>query len=287
MRGLKVLSRLLPLVAIAALAGTLQLACGSAAGNEADTMESSTGSPPPTYPDGGGEFKIPIGQKDVGPLSDDLLQACGMGMCTPGGDPVECATAGSTMLQDSGPQQVFCQIVPIDTHLESRCLPVGQQGETQPCKTSADCAAGLGCVGDPAGGVCRKYCCGDPEQMCPKDTYCARELLAGYLPPSLIAEIPACIPATQCQLLDDSTCPAGRTCSIVRADGTTSCTEPGQGTLGQDCPCAAGFVCIHSTSQCKQLCHLGHDDECTLGAKCLGGSASYPEGFGVCVGESG
>ena len=99
--------------------------------------------------------------------------------------------------------------------------------------------------------------------------------------------IPVCAPTTNCQLLDDGSCPSGLTCSIVRASGTTSCVSPGPGQLGDECPCAAGFVCAKLTGQCKKLCHLGQDEvDCPNGGTCQGGSQGYPDGIGICVGGS-
>jgi hypothetical protein len=99
--------------------------------------------------------------------------------------------------------------------------------------------------------------------------------------------VPVCVPTTNCQLLDDGSCPDGQTCSIVRASGTTSCVDPGQGQLGQACPCAAGLVCAKLTNLCKKLCHIGQDEvDCPNGGTCQGGSMGYPDGIGICVGGS-
>ena len=66
--------------------------------------------------------------------------------------------------------------------------------------------------------------------------------------------IPVCIPVNTCQLLHDDTCLNGQTCAIVRADGTTSCVEPGLGHDGDPCSCAAGFTCSKITNTCLKLC---------------------------------
>jgi len=83
-------------------------------------------------------------------------------------------------------------------------------------------------------------------------------------------------------LLDDSTCPEGETCTIVRVDGTTSCVTPGSGELGQPCPCAAGYVCSTGANQCLKLCKIAEPD-CPANHTCQGGSTGYPEGFGICI----
>ncbi len=166
------------------------------------------------------------------------------------------------------------------------CNPeVGQAVDSDPCLSAADCGPGLGCV---APGVCRPYCC-DALEDCPADTYCAPVAVAeGDLPNNgtIAPEIPVCIPATQCTLLEDSTCPEGMTCTIVRQDGTTSCVDPGDGGAGEPCPCEAGHVCSTGKNSCHQLCHIGQQDDCPEGSSCFGGASSYPDGFGVCVESS-
>jgi hypothetical protein len=182
-----------------------------------------------------------------------------------------------------------CSLVPADGVVVGSCGPNGDGEAGQPCNSAADCAAGLGCVTAPdggaaAGGVCRPYCCQDVE-ACPEKTFCSPLPMAEDTVNSPRLAIPVCAPATNCQLLDDLSCPEGLTCSIVRADGTTTCVAPGAGVLGEHCPCAAGFVCAKLTDECKKLCHLGQDEvDCPNGGTCQGGSQGYPDGIGLCVG---
>jgi len=137
-----------------------------------------------------------------------------------------------------------------------------------------------------APGVCRPYCCGDLE-ACPSDTYCApTEIAEGDVAATVDPPpIPVCVPAVNCTLLDDTSCPPEQTCTIVRQDGTTSCINPGSGKLADPCPCAAGFVCSTAINECKQLCHIGATDECPDGFSCQGGADNYPDGFGICVAQ--
>ncbi len=95
--------------------------------------------------------------------------------------------------------------------------------------------------------------------------------------------IPVCMGVTPCQLLTKSACPTDKTCSIVRADGTTSCVDTGSGQFCQACPCAAGFTCS-ATGVCQKLCLTSsQNNDCGLG-KCQGGSNNLPTGIGLCVG---
>jgi hypothetical protein len=165
------------------------------------------------------------------------------------------------------------------------CLEAGEGTKGASCLTSADCGPGLGCVQEEGQNVCRPYCCGSLED-CPASTYCTLQPLSlGDLPPDMdeAPAIPVCSPTTTCTLLDDNTCDAGMTCTIVRVDGTTSCVTPGDGGAGQPCPCAAGHVCNTAKGECLQLCEVGGNSECPSNYTCQSGGQIYPAGFGVCV----
>jgi hypothetical protein len=96
-------------------------------------------------------------------------------------------------------------------------------------------------------------------------------------------DIPVCVAISPCQALTDGACPADQTCSIVRADGTTSCVPKGTGQFCEACPCAAGFTCS-AIGVCQKLCHTGQPNgECGAGT-CQGGSMNLPTGIGLCVG---
>ena len=142
----------------------------------------------------------------------------------------------------------------------------------------ADCGVGLACVATASSGLCRPYCCGQVEE-CPIDTYCAPTAMA-----ESAIEIPVCLPAYKCKVLDEATCPTGQTCTIVRDDGTTSCVEVGEGVRGDACPCAPGHVCSKFTNTCLKLCHIGNDAEDCGAGSCQGGVMAYPEGIGICAG---
>ncbi|WP_437277304.1 hypothetical protein WME90_39635 [Sorangium sp. So ce375] len=266
-------------------------------GGGGDYWSSGSGGTPPMASGGaGGAGGVPV-TEDVNipaaPEAQDpytrFAHLCGDG-CTPGGDPIECSSDGGDGAGAGlpGAQTLRCQLVLDDGDVIPSCRPVGRYEAGGPCHSSADCAAGLGCVAaDGGGGVCRQYCCGNVEG-CAAGTYCderpmAESAVAGCAP----VPIPVCVPAMNCELLNDSVCPEGLTCTIVREDGTTSCVVPGEGRADERCPCAPGFVCSMLTNQCKQLCRIdSRAQDCGAGAKCQGGSAIYPAGFGVCVSTS-
>lgn len=164
------------------------------------------------------------------------------------------------------------------------CKVVGTSLDNQPCNSTADCAAGLGCVKTAGSGVCRHYCCGKLEE-CDKGTYCfpVSSFDSGNAGP----HIPVCLPASNCQLLNDATCESGLTCVIVRDDGTTTCLEPGPGHRGDPCAgtlgCAPGFYCSDQQA-CAKLCHTDQPGECDAPGVCQGGMQGFPSNIGICAG---
>jgi hypothetical protein len=158
------------------------------------------------------------------------------------------------------------------------CVAPGMQMNGGPCITSADCAADHGCVNEEGNGVCRQYCCGALED-CPLEvTFCDLRSLFDSTP-----SVPVCALVDDCTLLDATSCDNGKTCTIVRQDGTTSCVTPGTGMHGDPCPCAADHVCATGLNQCLRLCHTDGNDCPPEAPKCQGGATIYPPGFGVCV----
>jgi hypothetical protein len=93
-------------------------------------------------------------------------------------------------------------------------------------------------------------------------------------------------PASGCQLLDPSACPATETCAVVRDTGTTSCIAVGAAKAGDECEtdhCGAGLVCLGTTGarRCYQLCHTANTstsgNECAATQQCKGGLPLFPD----------
>ncbi|HWA71468.1 MAG TPA: hypothetical protein VG937_04020 [Polyangiaceae bacterium] len=196
-----------------------------------------------------------------------------------------------------GPPAYACRVVRAADQSVSECAPTGRGMTNAPCFTGADCGAGLGCVADGTVSRCRPYCCGG-EGSCTKGSYCAERELKDSSTESATGRVwvPVCVPADNCELSEPYPCPServcqcasGTACMVVRPDGTTACTAPGAGELGDACPCAYGFVCSRgtATATCVKLCATGDDGDAGLGCtsgKCQG-SAELPAGWGVCVG---
>ncbi|MGE0324498.1 MAG: hypothetical protein AB7K71_20420 [Polyangiaceae bacterium] len=177
--------------------------------------------------------------------------------------------------------------------LARRCELAGAKDTGEPCTSSGDCMPGLGCVGEENLGRCRPFCC-DTETSCAEHSFCAeRPLRDDASAENGQLSVPVCAPADNCSLGEpypcDNTdptagcvCKEGTACTVVRADGTTSCVPPGAGTVGQDCPCAAGHICSQASGRCVRICKLGAaNSECGTG-RCQA-PANFPEGYGVCV----
>jgi hypothetical protein len=228
----------------------------------------------------GGDGQIPIPTPTPHPPPDgqtSFAHLCGDG-CMTGSESLGCGIA----MNPDGSSQISCQIVLLNEGASAECLPAGTSKEGEACERVADCAASLGCVLTESGvGVCRPYCCGDIE-ACQTGSYCSPAVMAEDATSLLPLVIPACLPATPCTPLDDSTCPTGLTCTMVRSDGTTDCVTPGPGEIGDDCPCSAGHVCLKATNKCLKLCHVGGSD-CPDGMLCQGGAKGFPDGIGACV----
>lgn len=192
-----------------------------------------------------------------------------------------------------------CQVISRPKGVSAECVVAGAAGEGEACQgdvirsdgvLSSDCAPGLACVRAPGGtsadtvGQCRPYCCMG-KQRCEVGTWCTpRPLLSSASPDAFV---PVCAPGQNCTLLEPGSCPSGQACTLV-ADRTTTCSEPGKGLDGDGCSCAEGYVCLGTTSTCRQLCRLGAErgapGGCTRGV-CLSGGDALPPGYGLCVAD--
>lgn len=259
---------------------SINLSLVDSAAEQADSATGGTGSS--SGGASGGDASIVVGpstNSGAHPLNPAAL--CLPGECTIHEDPNTCAS-------DNGIERA-CGLVNVGKEVVAQCEPFGTFSEGEVCIDQHDCGAGLGCaVGLDGSALCRSYCCGDAE-VCPKNTYCEAQMMKINDASPSSAAMPVCIPASNCELLNDAdTCDAGLTCTIVRQDGTTSCVVPGAGQLNEPCPCAAGFICSKLLGTCLKLCRIGQEQsDCGPNASCQAGSnAYYPAGIGTCVGGS-
>ncbi|HHH29636.1 MAG TPA: hypothetical protein ENK57_14995 [Polyangiaceae bacterium] len=276
-------------------AGILAVAIGAcSAGNFGGGPTSSgTGGDGGIDPGEDAGIDVEVGMGGSDDTSFNYTELCGEGclpetgepstpMCTP--DPPGTGGGGGTSDGGGEPAVYDCQLTFNGGDVEGVCTETGTIAAGDSCLESSDCAPGHACVADNS---CRPYCCGDVE-ACPAETYCAlRDPVAADVPNGVNAAspIPVCVDATNCTLLDPSSCPEGQTCTIVRVDGTTSCVVPGAGLAGDPCKCAADHVCNTKKNECFKLCKLGDADDCPPTHICQAGGAIYPQDFGICVSQ--
>jgi hypothetical protein len=191
----------------------------------------------------------------------------------------------------STPSLYSCQVQRQNNESSRHCERAGIGQENAPCFSSADCAAGRGCVTEGDAGRCLSYCC-SPDTSCGNGTYCAERQLRKAGTDTNNAEparVPVCVPADGCSLDEafpcqgaECRCSGATACMVVR-DKTTTCTEPGIGQQGEACPCAWNHLCSSVTKQCVKICHTDPTkNEC--GSQKCQASAELPANFGVCVG---
>lgn len=208
--------------------------------------------------------------------------------------------AGGTL---SGPSQYACRVVPAARRPRAECAAAGDGDLDAPCFSSADCQASLACVTERAIGRCRPFCCAG-EEVCDAfpGTYCAERGLHDALEASASPlAVPVCVAAQNCRLDEppcaregECECALPTACLVVRSDGSTACAEPGEGKVGDACPCEYGTVCSQATQTCVKLCNVGAPSDCATEAddpptparpgRCQA-SAALPEGFGVCAAQ--
>jgi hypothetical protein len=93
----------------------------------------------------------------------------------------------------------------------------------------------------------------------------------------------------ECDVLDPSTCPSGRTCLLAGGDDGTFCAQPGSLPVGAACSgeqCVAGAQCLAldgegAAATCRQFCSL---DAPPAGCTCR--SLDFDPAIGICVGAA-
>jgi hypothetical protein len=190
----------------------------------------------------------------------------------------------------SGLPRYACQVGIRRAEPRAACVLAGSGDIDAPCLDGSDCQPGLACVGRVAG-RCRPYCCDHSACGSLSGTHCAEEPLLGV--PEVAGRapvVPVCVPAVECSLAEDypcagiaCTCPDDTACMVVSDEGKTSCVEPGNGAVGDACPCKWGHVCSKTTNECEKLCQTAAPgDDCGSG-RCQA-TAALPVGWGICVG---
>ena len=193
---------------------------------------------------------------------------------------------------DAGIPPYGCQVTLQGGMPVAACAASGRGTVDAPCQNSGDCQAGLVCVQNSTIPQCRPFCC-QGDTHCGPGTYCAERPLRDDRAPDAGASamVPACVPATDCDLATPYPCPAGAecvckgdtACMVVRS-GTTACVVPGMGQELEPCPCAFGYVCSADSQLCLRLCLVDGEQSCGVGL--CQSVAGLPQGWGVCIADS-
>jgi hypothetical protein len=206
-------------------------------------------------------------------------------------------------IADAQPPAFGCYIEKIGAELVPTCAPAGNRTELSACDDSHECEPGLGCVdmgfvlecasslacpdaARTSRGECRQLYCSLPV-TCPASTFYL-ELPLRVLGETSRYKVPVCMQIDGCDMLSWTSCSGGRVCTIV-GDNATTCLLPGTAQRDESCDdrqrCAQGLVCSKSNNKCMKLCRTDfHDSDCP-GGTCEGGSAAFPKGLGVCLGD--
>lgn len=303
------------LVSIAAVSPFV-LHCSASMGDDS-SWDGSDSSPPR----GNTSLDIDGLGGSAGDTSTGLSQLCGTGSCVPddaescelpggggaGGMGGEAGFGGEFGLPensgDLGPQGASCQVV-VGSEcpngvcpVQRVCSDVGAGKTGEPCFGSADCRAGLACVGEGSAGSCQPYCCRGTLDSCASDEFCdARPVAGSAQAAGGVQMVPVCVPLEGCALTDPFPCPEGRNCTcsgdracvVVRPDGKTACAVPGKGREGDSCSgnepaeCAHGYVCSPAAG-CLKLCStVASDSGCAAQDTCQTPS-DFPLDLGVCI----
>lgn len=229
---------------------------------------------------------------DTSAQSDALVTEGGVDASAEAGNVLDAALATDGAVEAEPPPVFGCRLQVSGGERVTACAPAGTGMAGAPCISSAYCAPGYACTGDP--GACRQYCC-TGNDVCETGRYCADRLLhestTSTTEPILV---PVCVKADNCNLAEPYPCPtgiqctcrSGTACTVVRDDPpTTSCVPPGPGLEGDSCPCAWGYLCSQATGKCLKLCSISTGStEC--GSGLCQSSTALPQGWGICVGTS-
>ncbi len=227
---------------------------------------------------------------DGGPRSGAAsADASGFDTGSDGSAPFVPVEVDASVMVPPMPEETYsCQMVPRLDGLFAGCALAGRGVDRDPCSSSNDCAAGLGCVGRPGAGRCLPYCC-EGAAVCAPGRICSQRPLLSSDNVEELLTIPVCAPPDQCDLMDPYPCPEGQNCSCgpnhacaaVGTDGARACVQPGEGRDGEECPCAAGYFCSPNQNQCIKQCQFG-TDVCGANAICQA-VRGFPENWGLCV----
>jgi hypothetical protein len=164
------------------------------------------------------------------------------------------------------------------------CVGSGTSPQGNACKTTADCATGLTCVG----GACRPYC-STAGQACTGsgvgDCIQLTNTSSQNIPNAKVCTV-------TCNLLSPTAACGSNNCTYWQDVKKSDCIEAGSALEYGNCSvdyCAKGLVCVRSglSDSCMKWCRVGTTGDCGLGQTCqnlLGTKAPVVSGttYGLC-----
>lgn len=208
----------------------------------------------------------------------------GGGIAPPPDGAALCPTGACNYQSGDGcPAGQACRPIIVDGRIEPGCQPAGSAAEGESCQEWDDCGTELICVEN----VCRRFCCGDATQgdwsVCADGQSCYRTLLVSVDGEPTTTGASLCFPTDECDVLAEGACSAGRACQLIDSRGRSACVQPGDGGLGDPCPCVEGFLCVGGA--CRRLCAAvdgGAEPFCPLAEGVCVHFDRDPEGVGEC-----
>ncbi len=264
----------------------LQPADRGTAQADGSTTENNSGEPPGnTTPDAS-----PKGSDSGGATVDSGKPgSADSGKADAGGvDAGNCATVAPNNLCGLIPQcgcaaKQTCDVTNYTSGATS-CVSSGTSPQGNYCKTTADCATGLTCVG----GACRPYC-STAGQACTGsglgDCIQLTNTSSQNIPNAKVCTV-------TCNLLSPTSVCGANNCTYWQDLKKSDCIEAGSALEYGDCSvnfCAKGLVCVRSglSDVCMKWCRVGTNSDCGLAQTCqnlLGANAPLMSGttYGLC-----
>ncbi len=195
---------------------------------------------------------------DVAPTTD----LCGSGDC----DLWDLSACG---------EEAACQyLLPADggSSASAMCVPAGSRADGEPCRSHAECAAGLDCTAEGSEGMCRHYCCElNSTRGCPGGQACRVAIVDEGGAPLGVNLCDAC---DVCDPLASSGCEGSDGCYVLPATQESSAClvcQPSTGDLpeGEACEhasdCKPGLACVRrvgAAASCRPFCNVAAPGSC-------------------------
>lgn len=197
----------------------------------------------------------------------------GVAMCASG----ECDPTAGTGCESTA-------VCVLDDRLPACVGAVGAGTSGVLCASELECAPGLACFRDGAGGVCARVCCPGDAMACDVGTRCSAD---GVLVTGVTTSWGRCAAPRACDPRTPD-CPAREGCYIRYPEPGAECRFAGTAAVGDGCAvpedCQPGLYCAGIGSPtCVRVCRLDDPRSCPSAEGTCVAQAYSTEGTGVCV----